>query len=300
MTSFILSIGIAVLSVATCVQDAAKALPVPDGIRSQFKLSPFYRRCVLAGPFPVVSSDKVHPEALHEAVFLINRMVGHRPELLQALADSGTRFVVMSPTEMTTNVPEHSDLEPAGYWDKRARGLGATPRRPAVSCGEENLLCFEGDPYAAENILIHEFAHAVHEMALNRVDATFDPRLEKAYLTGLADGLWEGTYAATNHREYWAEIVQSYFDTNRSDDRLHNHVDTREELEVYDPRGFALCLEVFGKDAWRYRRPFEREPGSIGTSHLENWDRAVAPRFAWPPEVIEAWDRHQAGTLKLR
>ena len=293
-------VGVVFLFAAMAGQDAGNGLEVSESVRSRFKLSPFYEQCVMVGPFPVIASDQVHPEALHEAGFLINRMVGHRPELLKAMADSGTRFVVMAPTEMTTDVPEHSDLKPPGYWDKRARGLGATPHRPAVSCGEENLLCLEGDPYSTENILIHEFAHAIHEMGLNRIDSGFDDRLLAAYDTGLSEGLWKDTYAATNHREYWAEIVQSYFDTNRSDDRLHNHVDTREELKQYDPRGFALCLEVFGRDAWRYTRPFDRAKGSAGTRHLEGWDRDAAPRFEWPPEVVKAWEEHQRGTLKLR
>ena len=38
-------------------------------------------------------------------------------------------------------------MTPKAYWDKRARGLGATPERPAVSCGEENLLNLQGDWY---------------------------------------------------------------------------------------------------------------------------------------------------------
>ena len=33
---------------------------------------------------------------------------------------------------------------------------------PSVSCGEENLLALEGDPYSTECILIHEFAHNIH------------------------------------------------------------------------------------------------------------------------------------------
>ena len=295
-----LILGVGFLLAAMVGQDVGNTLAISDAVRSRFKLSPFYEQCVMVGPFPIIASDQVHPEALHEAGFLINRMVGHRPELLKALAESGTRFVVMAPTEMTTDVPEHSDLKPPGYWDKRARGLGATPHRPAVSCGEENLLCLEGDPYSTENILIHEFAHAVHEMGLNRIDSNFDDRLLSAYDTGLSEGLWKNTYAATNHREYWAEIVQSYFDTNRSNDQLHNHVDTREELEQYDPRGFALCLEVFGPEAWRYTRPFERAKGSAGTDHLDGWDRANAPRFEWPQDVVKAWEEHQRGTLKLR
>ena len=274
--------------------------PIPEEVSREFGIAPFYEQCVMVGRFPVVSSAEVHDEALQEAAFLIGVMTAQKPEMLDALANSKTRFTIMAPTEMTTVVPEHSDLTPAAYWDKRARGLGATRQRPAVSCGEENLLCFKGDPYGTENILIHEFAHALHQMALDTVDPTFDDRVKSCYSQALEEGIWEGTYAATNRMEYWAEIVQSYYDTNRVNDHDHNDVDTREELAAYDPRGHALCVEVFGADAPRYQRPFDREVGSVGTEHLAGWDREVAPRFQWPPEVIQAWDRHQAQTLTLR
>ena len=36
-----------------------------------------------------------------------------------------------------------------------------------------------GARYSAENILIHEFAHAIHEMGLVHVDPTFDRRLRE-------------------------------------------------------------------------------------------------------------------------
>ena len=99
---------------------------------------------------------------------------------------------------MTTQIPEHSDLTPARYWDRRARGLGATRRRPAVSCGAENLLGYPGDPYAAENILIHEFAHAMHGMGMSSVDRGFDARLEAAYEAAMEAGRFEDKYASSN------------------------------------------------------------------------------------------------------
>ena len=274
--------------------------PVPTEVQAKFRLSPFYRQSVMVGPFPVLASEEVDPRALREAAYLIQRMIGHRPEVLEALAASRTRFSVMADTEMTTDVPEHADLDPRGYWDRRARGLGATRSRPSVSCGEENLLCFEGDPYRTENILIHEFAHAIHEMGMNRVDPTFDARLLDAFDQAMDEELWINTYAASNHREYWAELVQSYFDTNREDDSLHNHVDTRGELAAYDSRGHALCVEIFGANPWKYRRPADREDGAAGTGHLKGWMPDEGPRFAWPEDVIIAWNEHQAGTLKLR
>ena len=296
VTSLILS---SILSSSLVVPPTVHT-PVPPSVVEAFDLAPFYEKCVLVGRFPVLSSGRVHDEALLEAAYLIEAMCAHRPEMLDALAETKTRYVIMAPSEMTTAVPEHSDLTPPGYWDKRARGLGATPHRPAVSCGEENLLCFKGDPYSSENILIHEFAHALHEMALGALDPAFDGRVRKCYDAAIEAGLWDGAYAATNHKEYFAEVVQSFFDTNRENDNQHNHVDTRLELAAYDPCAFALCVEVFGAAPPAYVRPFQRAANSLGVRHLQEWDRSAAPTFAWPQAVSEAWELHQKQTLKRR
>ena len=92
-------------------------------------------------------------------------------------------------------------------------------RRPATSCGEENLLCFPGDPYATENILIHEFGHTIHEIGLAQADPTFQKRLDAAFAAAGDHGRWRDTYGRTNAAEYWAEGVQSWFSCNRTHDR---------------------------------------------------------------------------------
>jgi|GEM_PF-454647 len=264
--------------------------PPPKGVVAAFGLDPFYKKYVDAGGLPVVASEKVSDYALLEAAYLIGRMLQNRDDILKALAENKTRFVVMAHDEWTTMIPEHSDLEPAKFWDKRARGLGATPARPAVSCGEENLLGYPGDPYEKENILIHEFAHAIHHMGLSSVDDEFDGRLEKLYRKAMAKGLWKDKYAANNRAEYWAEGVQSWFDTNRPPDHDHNHVDTRAELEEYDPELAALIADVFGEIDWRYSKPAARkEP-----AHLTGFDPAAAPRFVWPPELVEWYRQYEA------
>ena len=84
--------------------------------------------------------------------------------------------------------------------------------------------------------MIHEFAHAIHSMGLRTVAPTFQSRLSKVYQDAKAKGLWKDTYAISNISEYWAEGVQSWFDTNRQNDSSNNHVDTRAELKSYDPR----------------------------------------------------------------
>ncbi|MEE2857467.1 MAG: hypothetical protein VX949_08755 [Planctomycetota bacterium] len=262
--------------------------PVSEQLRTSLDLDPFYQQHSDALGFPVLASAEVQPESLAEARYLILKMLGHRPEVLTAMAANRTRFTVMAHDEWTTDVPEHSDLRPPEYWDRRARGLGATSSRPSVSCGEENLLAMDGDPYSTENILIHEFAHAIHEMGLSTVDPTFDPRLKKAYQQAMGQGLWKGAYASTNRMEYWAEAVQSWFDTNRENDNQHNHIDTRQELEEYDQPVAALCREVFGVGDWRYVHPTLRQH----EAHLRAIDRDNLPVFRWAEGMEEAYKAH--------
>jgi putative membrane-bound dehydrogenase-like protein len=258
---------------------------------AELKLDSFYKKHVSVRGFPIVGSDKVSDFALVEAAYLIENVLARRPDILEALAKNKVRFAVMACSERTTDIPEHHDLRPAKYWDRRARGLGATRIRPAVSCGEENLLGFPGDPYRNENILIHEFAHAIHLMALNSIDRDFDRRLRKLYRSAMERGLWNGTYAATNPEEYWAEGVQSWFDCNRPKDRQHNDANTREKLEKYDPDLARLIAEVFRANPWRYTPPDRRK----NKAHLTGYDPAKAPTFAWAPELNQWYAAYQAG-----
>ena len=189
---------------------------------------------------------------------LLNQMLAKRPDLREAMIKSGTRLCIMAYNEYTTDLPEFARLASekvpiAGgvsakdYWDARARGTGGSETDPFCSCGEENLLGYPGDPYSTECILIHEFAHAIHQRGMANVDATFDDRLTIAYEAAMKAGLWAGKYASVNRFEYFAEGVQSWFDNNRANDHDHNHVNTRELLIAYDPGLAALCGEVFGE-----------------------------------------------------
>jgi predicted SprT family Zn-dependent metalloprotease len=250
----------------------------------------FYKKHVDVGGFSVLSSAKVADVALLEAAWVIDRMLEKRPDIRKALIASKTRFVIMGVKEFTTQMPEHSDLTPSKYWDRRARGLGATPQRPAVSCGEENLLRYTGDPYITESIIVHEFAHAIHHMGLAHIDKEFDRRLKRIYDSAMAKGLWKGKYASNNRAEYWAEGVQSYFDTNRKPDHDHNHVDTREELAEYDPDLAKLIDEVFRGSKWRYTRPEKRR----NLAHLKNYNATKAPTFGWPAGLQKWYDAYQA------
>jgi cyclophilin family peptidyl-prolyl cis-trans isomerase len=195
------------------------------------------------------------------------------------MATNRARLVVMAHNEYTTDVPEQANRTPKIFWDRRARGLGGR----ICSCGEENLLNFPNDPYSTENILIHEFGHAIAGVGMRAIDATFNQRLREAYRKAVDEGLWTGTYAGSNPAEYWAEGVQAWFDNNRENDAQHNHVNTRAELKEYDPELARLCAEVFGEVNWRYQKPMQRPRKQ--RKHLAGFDPSGSPRFKWrePP-----------------
>ncbi len=264
-----------------------KVAPVSAELREAFDLKPFYQKSLVLEGFPILSSDKVPDEALYEAAHIIRTMLKNRPDILRELAKNKVRYAIMAVDERTLDVPEHSDLKSAAYWNRRARGLGATKQRPTVSCGEENLLGNPGDPYSTESICVHEFAHAIHDTALKTLDPTFDERLHELYKKAMAKGLWKDKYAATNRHEYWAEAVQSWFGNNREPDHDHNHVNTREELIEYDKPIADLCAEVFGENDWIYRRP--DHPSRKNDPHLKDLDRSELKPFAWSKEEIEAY-----------
>lgn len=255
----------------------------------------FYTQRVAAHGYPIVASAKVNPYTLKEAAYLIDLMLAKRPDVREAMIKSGSRLCILAYNEFTTDQPEFAwlgnrrerrefpDISPKDFIDARARGLGGSETDPFCSCGEENLLCYKGDPYSTENILIHEFAHNIHLRGMNNVDPSFDDRLKATYDAAMKDGLWKGKYAATNHHEYFAEGVQSWFDNNRENDHDHNHVNTRDELLAYDPGLAAMCREVFGVTELKYTKPTTRLTG-----HMEGYDPKSAPTFQWPERLQKA------------
>jgi hypothetical protein len=262
--------------------------PDKDGI------PPFYSQRVSAGGFPIVASAQVNHYALKEAAHLANMMLARRPDVREAMIQSGARLCILAWNEFTTDQPEWKwmanspvpgfpGVAPRDYRDARARGMGGSMTDPFCSCAEENLLGYRGDPYASENIFIHEFAHNIHLRGMSNVDPGFDARVRKAYDKAMKAGLWKGKYASVNHHEYFAEGVQSWFDDNRENDHDHNHVNTRAELLEYDAGLADLCREVFGDTVLKYTKPVTRLHG-----HLDGYDPATAPEFVWPERLQEA------------
>ena len=230
---------------------APTPLPPPP---ASLGLDPFYRKYLNADGLPIVASADVSNAALFRMREIIDEMLANRADLRAMIAGQGVRLAVMSESSVLTDLPEFSDLtefSPGLSWDDRTRGggVGPTDHRPVMVIAEQNLLCYDTDVFPNEDIFVHEFAHAILNLGIERQPngRGFRRRLETAYRDALRAGLWAKTYAGTNPDEYWAEGVQSWFGLNDPPGPIHNAIDTRAELQLYDPTLANLIREVFGE-----------------------------------------------------
>lgn len=221
----------------------------PDSLN----LDSFYQKYVDVNGIPLISSWRVPDScfvAAHRTLYAMTSMLS--PEIMDAMRKAKARVGIMARYEGTTDIPEHRHLvnDTTLNWDLRARGLGGDLELPLTTCAEENILAYQIDKYHAEDILIHEFAHAIHLIGIIQTEPDINERLEKLLNEAKSKGLWENTYAATDIMEYFAEGVQSWFNVNAEvehPDGKHNWVNTREDLQEYDPGLYDLMSQYFPK-----------------------------------------------------
>lgn len=100
------------------------------------------------------------------------------------------------------------------------------------------------------NPLMHELAHAYHDLVLS----FYDPHILTAFARAQASGRYnavrgpcgrsERAYAMTNAKEFFAELSEAYFGTNGI------FPFTRDDLKAFDPDSYRVIA-----NAWK--RPFE-------------------------------------------
>ncbi len=219
-------------------------------------LDPFYARlCDYQRVFRSPVRRNVPETALQAAWGIVATMLDAHPQIAEQMLEHELIIGVVAEDEGITELPEYAFLrdDPVTDWDARSRGFGGNVQVPLMSGAEENLLCYETDPYLGESIFVHEFAHTMKDMGIALVDPQFNAALDLAYQAAIAAGLWADTYALSTIEEYWAEGVQDYFNTNLEaipTNGIHNDINTREELEAYDPTLYAMIDRVFGGLDW--------------------------------------------------
>ena len=248
-------------------------VPPPAAVRDFFELDPYYQQWINVRGFPVLASAEVSPYALKEVAWTIWHMIEHRPDILKIIAENMARFSVVPDNKEISDIPEYSrnsfliDLWRPGIGDQTA------------SAPEETVIC--GYSIRCSGLVIHEFAHQLHHSGLNKVDPTFDRRLETLYNMAVEEGLYQGNYALTNYEEYWAVGVVSWFNGHHPDSDPGAH--SRSALKKYDPRLAKLLSEVFGDRSWRYTPPETR----MHLPHLQGFNSQEAPIYQRTPELLK-------------
>ncbi|MEX2214655.1 MAG: hypothetical protein WD768_11035 [Phycisphaeraceae bacterium] len=95
--------------------------------------------------------------------------------------------------------------------------------------------------------LLHELAHAYHDKSLGFEEPRVIAAYEAAKKSGRYDkilrdkGYMIKHYAMDNHKEYFAEMVEAYFWCNDYYPFVYG------ELKEFDPQGFKVMEDIFGK-----------------------------------------------------
>ena len=189
-------------------------------VRDFYRLDPYYEQWINVRGLPVLAAAKVNLYALKEAAWIIEKMIGYRPELLRIMVINEIRFSVGPADEIITDIPEYrATTSTPDFMIYPQRGLFSGK---VVSANEADILDAQ---HIVASIMIHEFAHAIHFTGfipqypvdgLKHVDPTFDERLRMAYETAMKKGLWQGKYASVNPMEYWAEGTVEFSQQNLS------------------------------------------------------------------------------------
>ena len=96
------------------------------------------------------------------------------------------------------------------------------------------------------NVMLHEFAHAYHDLHLSFGRKDIVESFKKAEASKSYDkvqhigGSKHRAYAMTDHKEYFAELTESFFGCN------DYYPFVRPQLKEHDPEAYAIVKEVWG------------------------------------------------------
>lgn len=220
-------------------------------------------------------------------------MLAQRPDVRDELMAQGVRVGVMAISETTTDMPEQHDWKKPAiddprlskcdvrdyattiglqsdrqYWAARARGMGGRFTTGAA----ENLMGVPGTRYYGENILVHEFSHAIME-ALRITDPALIARLETAYAHAKEKRLWQGAYMANTLAEYWAEGTQFWFNSNKAYITDALTVVESDDFAAHDPELAAILSEVYGQNHRIAADIYYKHPARMNSARI-NLDAA--------------------------
>lgn len=216
----------------------------------------------------VKSHMDVDDEALWEAGRRLARLLVSAPALAGNLSTAGAELHVIGRRQRVTELPMYRHMEGVPFkdgmtMDDRGKGYGGLHS----CCSEDSLLKLPTARHHRDqrDICSHEFAHAIDAFGL---DADLRTRLDTRYAE--AKPRWGSSYAASNAREFFAELTMWYVGSRGDYTSLPSPEPGPDWLARHDPESFALLDGIYsGRLApepieWEVLEPVEA--GASGAS----------------------------------
>jgi hypothetical protein len=245
-------------------------ITAPKEVRSEW-----ISKYVWCRGFSILGTKRVSEKAMLEADRIIRNMFRYRHDVLKAIIDSNVQLVVIEQGRSPKEIGDIKKIRRKLFINKQNSSAGQSPLF-RFSTAESNLLKSTGNPATGDNLLIRDMALLLYyvtglrevdpeynkrkhvqqyEKGLERIDRRFDEKVRKLYRNAKDKKLWAGTPAMNNRFKYFAEGVQSFFNANQIITSGNDRVNTREQLQVYDPDLALFIGDIFKHPErvdWRY------------------------------------------------
>ncbi|MEM9108658.1 MAG: metallopeptidase [Planctomycetota bacterium] len=186
----------------------------------------------------LIADEELHKltiDEVHHQLFRITRVVPE--EKVKLLRQVPIWIELKNPYSSNCQYhPSRAWLEGNGYLPEKANAV-------ELSNAKSFLRSSQGiQPF----VLLHELAHAYHDLHLGFNDAAILECYKKAKASGAYDkvlhmvGRKVSAYAMVDHKEYFAEATEAFFGTN------DHYPFVRAELKEHDPAIFEVLREVWG------------------------------------------------------
>lgn len=205
-------------------------------VPSELDMNSYYTKYLNCSGIAILGGANTPDEALYRADEIIEFMMQGKDAIRNQLIKEGSYCALYGPDETLSSLPGFSNTANRSAEYQSSRKVAGSP--------SDNLLCY---PYPAfsehEGVFVHEMAHMIH---ITGLDNDFDNAVKSAYNNAMSSSKWAGTYASQDYYEYLAEGVEAWYNVKLPfEDDFHNTINTRAELQNYDPELYNLINQHF-------------------------------------------------------
>ena len=101
--------------------------PIPDDVREEYRINPFYKKYTVIVGIPIIGSEKVSDYAFLECAWTLDHLLHGRTMALDALHQAKARVGIIAATEYTMDIPENQQpnmIARGAYNDRRFARAG--------------------------------------------------------------------------------------------------------------------------------------------------------------------------------